>query len=212
MVSQAGAGPYWRELHVRRLIDLAEAVRRCLYNPRLELLPYIGPWPHLEVNGEDWTLEPDMWLALVTPDFEDPGLWGELFPAFREHTRASPFWGHLDELKGAVEEVEDLHAKAATRLGEQDPAFRAAWEKFEAEREWQTLPSRTLHSPEVPPDLKPLRGAGFTVRALDGFERLGFKVRAGHRRLVQLLQKLNEDMMPDRIERLIEEGTCSLCR
>ncbi len=62
--------------HVNRLKNLVEQLRSCLYNPHLELQPYIGTGQPLLFGDHDWALMPEEWVELTTPDLGDEALWG----------------------------------------------------------------------------------------------------------------------------------------
>lgn len=197
------------ENHLRRLYELAEKLRSCLYNPRLNQAAYFGPERPMMVNGRDWSLDPDGWLAVTTPDLESTGLWGPDFESLRSHLRGSPFWEHLEELKTKVGELKGLYERAAARLAEQDEGFMAKWK--EVTDLWRPAPSRTPFSPEIPEDARPTYGEDYTKKVCDRFEGLGFRVYDVQYELVLGLQRLNDDLLPDEVERLIAEGTCRFC-
>lgn len=211
-LERGSATDWWILNHINRLNDLVEDIRKCVYNPHLELESYIGPTPPLLVNRNDWALEPDVWFSLVTPDFDDPSLWGELFPGLKEHLRESPFWRHLDELRSKVQELEALYEEAAAKLSAADSSFSARWADLRRRREWTCRASRTPYSPGVPDDVRPAAGPDLVVEVLEKFNEMGYGVWNRLWELVKLLDQLNSDLLPDRVEPLIAQGSCDFCR
>lgn len=215
-VSKPAHGEAWKARHLERLIDLVDKIRQCLYPPRLRLIAEAGldlP-PPLEVNRINWALEPHVWLASVTPDFDMEQAWGPLLPFLREHLAQSLFWSHLAELRRAVQEYDRMLLEAAQKLAAKNPTFASFWEKVRFARERRLLPARTPLTPDATGE-----GLGPLDYNLAGVERVVELLQEVEPHLVQAqwdlvwrLEALHDDLLPDRVERQIAESTCQLCR
>lgn len=204
----------WRTRHFRRLVHLASQIRRCLYDPRIPLRVELGaglPRP-LEVQGTNWALEPDVWLASVTPDLSAEAPWGKLLPSLREHMAKSPFWRHLEELRQAVADYDRMLLEAARSVAAANPGFAEFWKEVAFAREFEGLPSRTPVTPDDGRSVRPLYDRDAAEWALRLLYEAEPKLIESQWDLVSRLEALHDDLLPDRVERLIAEGTCHLCR
>lgn len=196
--------------HLERVRRVADDIRRCVYNPHLEIEDYTGFL--LELDGCDWSLEPTRWLALTTPDFSDPGQWGDMFEAFRAHTKASKLWEHLNDLRQAVERLEVDIAKAAKELAESEEGFGYRWQDYRAVDPWVGQEDfRTRLTPDMPKNWIPTFPGEFNRRTLAMFESRGWAFYGRLKMLVEQLQRLQEDLLPDRLDVVIANGECPLC-
>ncbi|WP_324718019.1 hypothetical protein U7230_07075 [Carboxydochorda subterranea] len=205
--------PSWRAQHVERLMQLAETIRGFIYNPQIRLHAEVG-WDlprSLEVKGVDLALEPERWLGTVVPDLDIESAWGELWPYLREHLAKSPFWKHLDALRQAVDTYDRALEAAGQKVAEEDPSFRSFWADVTFARQYP-VPSRTPVTPDSGSEHPPLYDLDKVEWAVEKLREIAPDLDKHRWDLVRLLEALRDDLLPDRVARLIAESTCSLCR
>jgi hypothetical protein len=208
-----------RRLHLAQLTEFADSIRTCLYHPHLEVetltmedFDSAGVPQFLTVKGVDWSLDPNAWLSVTTPDFGEADQWGEMLPLFREHTKDSPFWKHLEELAWLPTQLSAMYCEAAARLSETDGDFATAWSDFKSAMAWAAEYSRTSLFPRIPEGAAPPYGAGFAAGVMKRFAAMGYPVYEMQHEMRRLLQELNLDMSSPKIELAIVNGSCERCK
>lgn len=211
LLAKENLSPDLRTRHIDRVMAQVESLRSCLTNPEPETIPYADR-PPLQLMGHDWRLDPVMWLHLCAPDLSDERLWGPEFELLKQHMKASPFWGHLEELGEAVKELEKDYESTAEKLGAKDEEFRKSWESLRERKAWATEPFRTPHSPQ-PDETKyePYYGEGYCSKVMREFLRIDPAMSGKQVDLEKRLQQLWDDLLPHNVEPIIESGRCVKC-
>lgn len=205
--------------HVQGLLDIAQEIRKLLHNPHPEVEAYLGP-SHpgalLPYGKGDWVLYPKGWLERVVPDFEDPALWGDLFPAFRQHAEQSPFWTHLEELHAMAVQLDAEVTDACEHLVRQEPSLSRSWDRWKKYRDtWDLHVSvnQTFGTSDSENDAPP-HAQFFSTEKVRAALMQHFLLELPKRTagLWRLLEQCRDDLMPERIGPVLVGGRCDLCR
>ena len=205
------------DMHVGRLMNMAQEIRELVYDPHWEVEAYVGPTePHslLHYGRGDWVLMPTGWVERVTPDFEDVALWGDLFPSFQEHSASSPFWSHRRELDETAPRLEADVTEACVRLAREEPTFAPCWEKWHGRTLWDLKVTvnpafgRSDSEDDAPPYARHFSTEAVCAALMDRFMP-DLRERTGE--LWQLLQQCRDDLMPERIGPVLTAARCDLC-
>jgi hypothetical protein len=208
---------YARKNHLDNMNKQADILRSCLEDNKLYLQSGYTLRKPLEINGNDWRLDPVTWVRLCTPDFSDESLWGREFPLLKAHTKGSPFWKHLSELHQKAVNLEQDYEKAAQKLVTEDDRFAAIWEVFR-KRKLELLPHRPSRNPialddddlsQYEPSCKP----DLCEQIIDRLSKVDNKINSLDRpiELEVLLDQLNIDMVSTNIQTVIAKGWCDGC-
>jgi len=200
-----------KQRHIDRLLESASQIRECIINPHLELRTYtdesIWDWA-----GENWRLSPSAWFHVMTPFLPDEKLWGPRFPYLKAHLEKSLFWQHYEELGNEASKLQAEYREAAKKLAEEDPSFGTAWEHIQEELD------EYAESVWVPSIASPPEGMAdlpwdeeICQDMLSEFAKLILDLDDRFHKMEQQLQQLWDDLDPDVIEPLIEQGSCKLC-
>lgn len=192
--------------HTDRLIDQARQIRERIVNPRQQRYKYSSTWRWLD---QDWRLSPTIWFRVMTPPLDSDDLWDPPLRYLEAHTKGASFWLRYGELKDQADRLEESYRKIVQKLGEQDAALSTQWADLQeqltqyATKEWEpriepwTKIEPLPYSPEVCEEM-------LRVLAVPGLDRR-------LREMNSLLQQLWDDLDPEVVIPLIEQGTCERC-
>ncbi len=198
--------------NILALGKIASQVRNCLHKPSKQLHPDFHKF--LYVGGQDWRLDPKMWFFLCTPSFKRwRNNWSELFPSFRYLTRKGFFWKNYGKLWKSVLELERQYQIAVIRLGQDFDEFRDIWMKLSVEklmRETGELPRPYCYPDSTPEDMEwfePGYDCEYSEEVLKRFYTvMGVELEIRYFELEELLAKLNRNMEPRVVKKLIENA------
>ena len=117
----------------------------CLTNPHLEQTDTAGRGP-LELNQQNWRLDPITWFFLCAPDLSEVGkaYWRIEFKEFRNKMEKITFWQHYQNLRDKVNDLQNKYEKAINKLS---AGQSEVWERIQRERTSCFPPSRTAENP-----------------------------------------------------------------
>jgi len=197
--------------HVDRVIRSVDLLRSCLINPKLVLIPKRREYP-LELNGQDWRLEPLTWFRLCTPDLSNEELWGPEFFILKQHMKESPFWKHYYQLWQEAIKLDKAYQDVARNLGQRDREFNETWREIEKHMVHPYHISRIPDDPE--PDWEQYKSCcdrAQSEKLIKMLIRVIPDLVDQQCGLEQLLEQLHQDLLPDEIEPLIVSGHCDNC-
>lgn len=204
-----------RNEHTHLIKEEAKRLRACIRNPRLHMLP--DKRELLEVDNQDWRLDPVMWFYLCTPDFSDRRKWSELFPLLTKHMRGSTFWKDSGGLRTAVRKLEEDYQIAAIQLGKDFDQFRELWNQMSVEKLIRKKDKffRPSRYPDAPPEefegFEPIYDRNYCEEVLGKFSKVieGLPMRLLG--LEQKLEQLYNDLEPLKIYPIIDQSYCCEC-
>lgn len=102
----------------------------------------------MELNGQNWRLDPITWFHLCVPDLreESEAYWRTDFLKFKKILEKIDFWRRDQDLRNKVDDLQKEYEKAADKL---PVSQREVWERIQRERKSSFPPSRTAESPNV---------------------------------------------------------------
>jgi len=205
-----------REEHTRLIKEEAKRLRACVRNPRLHMLP--DKRELLEVDNQDWRLDPVMWFYLCTPDFSNSKRrWGDSFSLLRQHTRGSSFWKDYGDLWKAARKLEEDYQIAAIQLGKDFDEYRELWNQISVEKLGRKRGSlfRPSKYPDAPleeyEDFIPSYDTYYCDQVLSRFSKIIEGLVMQLLELEQKLEQLYSNLEPHKIYPIIDQGYCCEC-
>ena len=200
--------------HIQNLLKIAGKIRKRIYNP--DTSERTGPDESAWLfGGQDWRFVPNTWISLVMPPL-DYGKWKKDFKNLKEHLgNNSLFCQNYDKIVAEADQLSKEFDEAAQGLISDDSDFEEIWSKFHMSTDdyhlyhlkpnkIETMPKdNEIVSLEYPWDSNEEMFDLFADHISDLSVRLDS--------IEQLLQELWNDLDPDNIRSMVEQGICSEC-
>lgn len=198
--------------HVDAMMTLRESIRACLDNSYSDEAEQLGQVFYITQDGllwrgdKNWSLTPQKWVELCTPDFDDPTPWGRYFEAFRQHLQGYPFWDYLSELHRKAESLAKMYQDTVSQLGP---------EKVEA---WQTvtqtgfrLAGRNPITPIVLQGDSPVYSSDEVTYWFSLFGASVPQMCKLQWEMLKLLKDMNDALMEQTLRDALMAGKCDWC-
>ena len=199
--------------HRARIKELADQLRSSLGSSDIETLLHMEDEdrPYLWLNGEDWSLVPVQWASAVTPDVGEEMLWGEMFPALRQHLEGMPLWSQLEELRQKAVKLDIALGEAGHSAAVVDSFDAQEWQRFKELADSFLGFRQTLYTQLNLDEVELPYQHSFSARMLGKFEVMGFNLFPQILDLVTLLAQMKKDFASDQVEEVILDTTCGTC-
>jgi hypothetical protein len=191
-----------KHLGVSQIDQLSRLLLKCIFNPRISTPPRYARYP-LELNGQDWRLDPITWFYLCTPDLSEDVeyLWEDATPKFMNTIKKTKFWRDYIKLRYEVFQLNKGYEEAVQKLSETDVKLKELWDKITCERQRYERSSRVPRFPEPSWDeWEPCYDRECADSVLTQFLTVMPDV---HERLIwmdDMLQQLNDDLATKQLE------------
>jgi hypothetical protein len=202
-----------RRRHLERLFGKVDELRLCFRDMASLSANDTGDYG-MEIDGQDWSLDPIIWDSLSTPDLEDVHWSNTESLLLNAHMKKSKFWEDYRQLQEMAETLEKCYEKAADKLAKDDQRFRQTWTtvQLRKKRQLESRPSRTRNNPEVDYSrYKPSCDKKTSDELVKKMVKIVPDIHNQQISLIQQLLKLHDDLLPGVVEKIITDGYCDQC-
>ncbi len=204
-----------RERHLNYICNQAILVLECMENAELKRGARefgIDDYEPLQIGSNDWRLDPVNWCDLVSPDFTPEKAWGDAFDLFKQHTKESRFWFHLEELHKNAKYLWEKYDSFAGKFSTADTQLNEKWELIKKTREYTLLNSRNPLTPTLEyQNANPYYSNYDCEQIMKRFYIIDPDLIKMQQGLQFLSEQLWDDLQPQNIDSTIYSGHCNKC-
>ncbi len=199
-----------RERHLERLAESVTKLRSRIINPEIPRRLFGGKsawfW-----SDYDWRLFPDIWFAVVCPYLVFLDAWIPNFNNLLSHLSDSGFLRHYKELREGCLELRNELNRQFEKLKKQDASRAINMDELDTALGILFVDNYVPDQPPTEEDIANLPDKKFCTETIEELRKLIPDLDKKYDKLEHKLQQMWDDLDPDPIDLIIENGKCSRC-